>query len=179
MQVIKTKFKGLIIYKRPSFKDSRGYFRELFLEKNLRKKFIFDYFSLSKKDVIRGLHLQFKNPQAKIISVISGKIFDVVLDCRKNSKTFGKHFAMNLSAKDNTSLYIPEGFAHGFCSLTDNTVLYYKNSDYRIKKYEVGILWKDKDLDIRWAVKKPIISLSDRKNLSFNKFLNIKNFKKM
>ena len=179
MKIIKTKFKGLLIIKRPTYLDSRGYLKELFEQKKFRKKFIFDYFSVSKKNVIRGLHLQFKNPQAKIISVISGKIFDVVLDCRKNSKTFGKHFAMNLSAKDNTSLYIPEGFAHGFCSLTDNTVLYYKNSDYRIKKYEVGILWKDKDLDIRWPVKKPIISSRDRKNLSFNKFLNSKNFKKM
>ena len=179
MKIIKTKFKGLIILKRPTYFDNRGFLKELFEQKKFRKKFIFDYFSVSKKNVIRGLHLQFKNPQAKIISVISGKIFDVVLDCRKNSKTFGKHFAMNLSAKDNTSLYIPEGFAHGFCSLTDNTVLYYKNSHYRIKKYEVGILWKDKDLDIRWPVKKPIISLRDRKNLSFNKFLNSKNFKKM
>ena len=179
MIIVKTKFKGLLIIKRPTHLDSRVYLKQLFEQKKFRKKFIFDYFSVSKKNVIRGLHLQFKNPQAKIISVISGKIFDVVLDCRKNSKTFGKHFAMNLSAKDNTSLYIPEGFAHGFCSLTDNTVLYYKNSDYRIKKYEVGILWKDKDLDIRWPVKKPIISLRDRKNLSFNKFLNSKNFKKM
>ena len=179
MKIVKTKFDGLLIIKRPTYYDNRGFLRELFEQKRFKKKFIFDYFSVSKKNVIRGLHLQFKNPQAKIISVISGKIFDVVLDCRKNSKTFGKHFAMNLSAKDNTSLYIPEGFAHGFCSLTDNTVLYYKNSDYRIKKYEVGILWKDKDLDIRWPVKKPIISSRDRKNLSFNKFLNSKNFKKM
>ena len=179
MKIVKTKFDGLLIIKRPTYYDNRGFLRELFEQKKFKKKFIFDYFSVSKKNVIRGLHLQFKNPQAKIISVISGKIFDVVLDCRKNSKTFGKHFAMNLSAKDNTSLYIPEGFAHGFCSLTDNTVLYYKNSDYRIKKYEVGILWKDKDLDIRWPVKKPIISSRDRKNLSFNKFLNSKNFKKM
>ena len=179
MIIIKTKFKGLLIIKHTRHLDNRGYLKELFEQKKFRKKFIFDYFSVSKKNVIRGLHLQFKNPQAKIISVIAGKIFDVVLDCRKNSKTFGKHFVMNMSAKDNISLYIPEGFAHGFCSLTDNTVLYYKNSDYRIKKYEVGILWKDKDLDIRWPAKKPIISSRDRKNLSFDKFLNSKNFKKM
>ena len=114
-----------------------------------------------------------------MISVLNGKIFDVVLDCRKNSKTFGKHFVIYISAKDNTSLYIPEGFAHGFCSLTNNTFLYYKNSDYRDKKSEIGILWKYKDLNIRWPIKKPIISSKDRKNLSFNKFLNSKNFKKM
>ena len=128
---------------------------------------------------MRGLHLQYKDPQAKIISVISGKIFDVVLDCRKNSKTFGKYFIIKISSKDNVSLYIPEGFAHGFCSLADNTILHYKNSDYRNKNYEMGILWNDKDLNIKWPVKKPLISTRDRKNLSFTKFLNSKNFKKM
>ena len=179
MKIIKTKFKGLLIIKRPTYFDNRGLLKELFEQKKFKKKFIFDYFSVSKKNVIRGLHLQFKKPQAKLISVISGKIFDVALDCRKNSETFGKHFTINMSAKDNTSLYIPEGFAHGFCSLTDYTILYYKNSDYRNKNYEIGISWKDNDLNIRWPIKKPIISSRDRKNISFNKFLNSKNFKKM
>ena len=133
MKIIKTKFKGLLIIKRPTYADSRGYLRELFEQKKFKKKFIFDYFSLSKKNVIRGLHLQYKDPQTKIITVISGKIFDVVLDCRKNSKTFGKYFTLKISSKDNFSLYIPEGFAHGFCSLADNTILHYKNSDYRNK----------------------------------------------
>ena len=179
MKIIKTKFKGLIILKRPTYFDNRGFLKELFEQKRFKKKFIFDYFSVSKKNVIRGLHLQYQTPQAKLISVLSGKIFDVVVDCRKNSKTFGKYFDMYISAKDNTSLYIPEGFAHGFCSLTNNTVVHYKNSDYRNKKNEVGILWEDKDLNIKWPIKKPIISSRDRKNLSFNKFLNSKNFKKM
>ena len=179
MKIIKTKFKGLLILKRPTYFDNRGFLKELFEQKKFKKKFIFDYFSVSKKNVIRGLHLQYKTPQTKLISVLSGKIFDVVVDCRKNSKTFGKHFYMYISAKDNTSLYVPEGFAHGFCSLTNNTVVYYKNSNYRNKKNEVGILWEDKDLNIKWPIKKPIISSRDRKNLSFDKFLNSKNFKKM
>ena len=179
MKIIKTKFKGLLIIKRPTYVDSRGFLRELFEQKKFKKKFVFDYFSLSKKNVIRGLHLQYKDPQTKIITVISGKIFDVVLDCRKNSKTFGKYFTLKISSKDNFSLYIPEGFAHGFCSLADNTILHYKNSDYRNKNYDMGILWNDKDLNIKWPVKKPIISLRDRNNLSFKKFLNSKNFKKM
>ena len=179
MKIIKTKFKGLLIIKRPTHVDSRGFLRELFEQKRFKKKFIFDYFSLSKKNVMRGLHLQYKDPQSKIISVISGKIFDVVLDCRKNSKTFGKYYTIKISSKDNVSLYIPEGFAHGFCSLADNTILHYKNSDYRNKNYEMGILWNDKELNIKWPVKKPFISSRDRKNLSFNKFLNSKNFKKM
>ena len=129
--------------------------------------------------MIRGLHLQYKDPQTKIITVISGKIFDVVLDCRKNSKTFGKYFTLKISSKDNFSLYIPEGFAHGFCSLADNTILHYKNSDYRNKNYDMGILWNDKDLDIKWPIKKPLISSKDKKNLSFNEFLNSIIFKKI
>ena len=179
MKIIKTKFKGLLIIKRPTYVDNRGFLRELFEQKKFKKKFVFDYFSLSKKNVIRGLHLQYKDPQTKIITVISGKIFDVVLDCRENSKTFGKYFTIKISSKDNVSLYIPEGFAHGFCSLADNTILHYKNSDYRNKNYDMGILWNDKDLDIKWPIKKPLISSKDKKNLSFNEFLNSIIFKKI
>ena len=179
MKIIKTKFEGLLIIKRPTYYDNRGFLRELFEQKKFKKKFIFDYFSLSKKNVIRGLHLQYRKPQVKIISVISGRIFDIVLDCRKNSKTFGKYYTMNISSKDNVSLYIPEGFAHGFCSLTNNTILHYRNSNYRNKKYEIGILWKDRDLNIKWPVKNPLISLRDKRNITFSKFLDSKNFKKM
>ena len=174
MKIIKTKFKGLLIIKRPTHNDNRGFLKELFEQNKIKKNFIFDYFSLSKKNVIRGLHLQLKKPQAKLISVITGKIFDVVLDCRKGSPTFGKYFSIYISAKDNTSLYIPDGFAHGFCSLANDTVLHYKNSNYRNKKYEAGILWNDKDLKIQWPIKKPIISLKDKKNISFNEFLKVK-----
>ena len=84
------------------------------------------------------------------------KIFDVALDCRKNSKTFGKYFSIILSEKDNTSLFIPEGFAHGFCSLSNNTVLHYKCTNYRDEKSETGVLWNDKDLNIDWGTKNPI-----------------------
>ena len=179
MKIIKTKFKGLLVIKRPTHNDNRGFLKELFEQKKFKKKFIFDYFSLSKKNVIRGLHIQLKKPQAKMVSVIRGKIFDVVLDCRKGSSTFGKYFTINISANDNTLLYIPEGFAHGFCSLANDTVLFYKNSNYRNKKYETGILWNDKDLRIKWPIKNPIISSKDKKNLNFSKFLNSINFKKL
>jgi len=179
MKIIKTKFKGLLVIKRPTHIDNRGFLKELFEQRKFKKKFIFDYFSLSKKNVIRGLHIQLKKPQAKMVSVIRGKIFDVVLDCRKGSSTFGKHFTINISANDNTLLYIPEGFAHGFCSLANDTVLFYKNSNYRNKKYETGILWNDKDLRIKWPIKNPIISSKDKKNLNFSKFLNSINFKKL
>ncbi len=178
MRIIKTKFEGLLIIKRPSHKDNRGFFRELFQQKFLKKKFIFDYLSSSKKNVIRGIHIQLKKPQAKLITVFSGRIFDVVLDCRKKSKTFGKYFTIDMSFKDNISLYIPEGFAHGFCSLSDNTILHYKCTNYRDKKSETGIIWNDNYLSINWPIKRPVISFKDKKNFKFIEFLKNKNFKK-
>lgn len=170
MKIIKTKFKDLLIYKKDTFEDKRGYFRELYLQKHFKIKFPFDVMSKSKKNVIRGLHLQIANSQAKLITVLKGKIFDVSLDCRIKSKTFGKHFSINLSENDNTSLLIPKGFAHGFCSLSDNTILHYKCSDYRSQNSEQGILWNDNNLEIKWPVKNPILSPKDKNNLSFESF---------
>ena len=167
MSIIKTKFSGLVIYKRETFTDKRGNFRELFSKKDLNKKFVFDYYSLSKKNVLRGLHLQLKKPQGKLITVLSGKIFDVALDCRPKSKTFGQFYTVELSEKENTSLYIPEGFAHGFCSLANNTLLHYRSTNYRDKNSEIGVKWNDKDLNINWNIKSPILSKKDNKNLNF------------
>ena len=171
MKIIQTNFKDLKIYQKLSFKDQRGYTRELFSNKLLNKKFPFDLISLSKKDVIRGLHLQIKKPQGKFITVLRGKIFDVVVDCRKKSKTFGKYFSIILSEKKNISLYIPEGFAHGYCSLTKNSLIHYKMTNYRHSKLEKGILWNDKTINIKWPIKKPIISIKDKKNMTFNKYI--------
>ena len=170
MKIIKTKFKGLFLYKKDTFSDNRGFFRELFLQKNIKKNFPFDVISLSNKNVIRGLHIQLKNPQGKLLTVLSGKIFDVALDCRKRSKTYGKIFTMYLSHKDNTSLYIPEGFAHGFCSLERNTLLHYKCTNYRNSKSEKGILWNDDKLKIKWPINKAIISDKDKSNFTFKDF---------
>ena len=168
MKIIKTNFKDLFLYKRDTYKDNRGYFRELFTENFLKIKFPFDMMSFSKKNVIRGLHLQHIKPQGKLLTVLSGKLFDVALDCRRKSKTYGKHFSIILSAKDNTSLYVPAGFAHGFCSLEDNTILHYKCTKYRHAKSEIGIMWNDPELKIHWPKKKFIISDKDKKNLSFS-----------
>ena len=173
MKIIKTKFKDLKVFKKDTFKDSRGYFRELFLNNIINKKFPFDVMSFSKKNVLRGLHLQIKKPQGKFVTVLRGKIFDVALDCRKNSKTFGKHFSIILSEDENTSLYIPEGFAHGFCSLSNNTVMHYKCTSYRDKKSEIGILWSDKHLKINWSIKKPLLSKKDKNNISFTDFIDL------
>ena len=120
---------------------------------------------------MRGLHLQTKKAQAKLITVMSGEIYDICVDCRINSRTFGKHFSIKLSAKENRSILIPDGFAHGFYTLTDNVILHYKCSNYRDKNTETGILWNDKDLKIKWPCKKPIISTKDKQNLKFNDFV--------
>lgn len=170
VKIIETKFKDLKIYKKKTFKDKRGYFRELFLQKHFNEQFPFDVMSYSKKNVIRGLHLQLKNPQSKLVTVLKGKIFDVCLDCRKQSKTFGKYYSIFLSDDENKSILIPKGFAHGFCSLTDNVILHYKCSQYRDQNSEKGILWNDKELGINWPIKKPIISNKDSCNLTFNVF---------
>lgn len=173
MEIIKTDFKDLKIYNKISHNDKRGYTRELFNNNFFKKKFPFDLLSLSKKNVIRGLHLQIKKPQGKFISVLKGKVFDVALDCRKKSNTFGKYFSIILSEKKNNSLFIPEGFAHGFCSLSDYSLLHYKMTEYRYEEFEKGILWNDKDIDIKWPIKKPIISDKDKKNITFKSFLKI------
>ena len=168
--ISKTKFKGLIIIKNKSFKDKRGYFKELFREKEINKKFPFIVMSLSKKNVIRGLHLQKKSTQGKYISVIKGKIFDVALDLRKSSKTFGKYFSIFLSEKNSISVYIPPGFAHGFCGLQKENYMIYSCTNYRHQKSEIGIKFNDKDLNIKWPIKNPILSKKDRNNLSFQDF---------
>ena len=170
MKIIKTKFKDLIIIEKKYFADSRGYFLELYKKKIIRKNLPFSCISFSKKNVIRGLHLQTTNTQAKYVSVLKGKILDVVLDLRKNSKTFGKVFKIILSEKNSKSIYIPEGFAHGFCGLDNENYMLYSCSNYRNKKSEIGIAWNDKDLKIKWPNKRNIISEKDKNNLTFRDF---------
>ena len=135
--------------------------------------------SYSKKGVLRGLHIQTKNSQAKYLTVTHGKIFDVALDCRKKSKTFGKFFTIYLSENVNTSLYIPPGFAHGFCSLSKKSLLHYKCTNYRDIKSETGILWNDSELKINWPNNNFIISNKDKKNHTFRDLINSKEFKKI
>ncbi len=173
MKIIKTKIKDLIIIKKKTFKDKRGYLRELYRKNIISKNFIFEILSRSKKNTLRGLHLQSKEPQGKYVTVLNGKIFDVAVDLRKNSKTFGKHVSIILSGKQNISFYIPPGFAHGFCALENDTIVHYKCTKYRNAKSEVGINWNDPDLNIKWPIKKPVISYKDKNNLSFKEYINI------
>ena len=170
MKLIKTKIKDLLIIKTDIYNDKRGFFKEIEKFKILKKKFIFDCLSFSKKHTLRGLHLQKRNPQAKIITVAQGKILDVVVDLRKKSKTYGKYFSIEISHDSDFSLFIPEGFAHGFMCLSKTCIIYYKCTNYRDQKSEVTLKWDDPDLKIKWPNAKPILSKKDREGLLFSSF---------
>tara|TARA_B100001741_G_scaffold292213_1_gene272909 strand:+ start:1479 stop:2003 length:525 start_codon:yes stop_codon:yes gene_type:complete len=170
--IVKTKFKDLFIYKNKSFKDKRGYFKELVKEIVIKKKLPFTVMSYSKKNVIRGLHIQTKKSQGKFISVLKGKIYDVALDLRKNSKTFGEVFTCILSEKNSQSIYIPPGFAHGFCGLNKENYIIYSCTKYRNASSERAIKYNDKKLSINWPVKKPIVSKKDRNAMTFFEYKN-------
>ena len=166
MKLINTKIKDLKIIKTQIYKDKRGYLKEVYQNRLIKKiNFVFDVMSFSKKNVLRGLHIQIKKSQAKIITVTHGKIFDVAVDLRKNSKTFGKHYSIIITDKSNFSFYIPKGFAHGFLCLSQNCTINYKCSEYRNPKSEATLDWQDKELGIKWPIKKPIISQKDKNGL--------------
>ena len=164
-------FKNLKVINNMSFKDKRGYFKELLIEKKIKKKFPFLVMSYSKKNVIRGLHLQLNNSQGKYVSVIKGKIFDVCVDLRKDSKTFGKYFSVIISEKNSKSIFVPPGFAHGFCALDKENYVIYSCTKYRDAKSEVAINFNDRKLKIKWPVKKAIVSKKDKSAISFNEYL--------
>ena len=170
MKIIKTKIKDLLIIKTKIYKDDRGFFKEVEKNQLLKKKFIFDCLSFSKKNTLRGLHLQRRKSQAKIITVVDGKILDVVVDLRKKSKTYGKHFAIEISQNSDFSLFIPENFAHGFLCLSKTCTVYYKCTNYRNEKTETTIKWNDRDLKIKWPVKKPILSSKDSAGIAFSEY---------
>ncbi len=171
MRVKKTKFQGLVVLNGTKHQDQRGYLRELVIEKLIKKKFKFQITSLSKKNVLRGLHYQIKKPQGKLISVIKGEIFDVAVDLRKNSKTFGKHFSIRLSEKNCTSVFIPPGFAHGFQSLKEENIVCYSCTDYRSPNNERSLKYDDPKLNIKWPSKRPNISLKDKNAENFDSLI--------
>ena len=171
MELKNLKIKGLKIIKSKIYRDKRGYLREIFKNKILKDDFIFDVMSYSKKNVLRGLHIQTEKLQAKIITVTHGKILDVAVDLRKNSKTFGKYFSIIISQNSEFSFYIPKGFAHGFLCLSKECTVNYRCSQYRHKKSETTLNWDDKEVGIKWPIKKPILSTKDKngKNLGYFK----------
>ena len=170
MKKIKTGIKDLFILQGKKFVDKRGWLKETFKESYFNKKMVFSITSKSKKNVLRGLHLQTKKSQDKIITCLKGKILDVAVDLRKNSKTFGEHHKMIISEKNSKSFFIPRGFAHGFLGLDKENIVHYSCSNYRDPKSEVSIKWNDTDLKINWGLKKPIISKKDKAALTLKEF---------
>ncbi len=173
IRITKTTLDGVLVIEPDLYNDDRGYFFELW---NARKfdghgievNYVQDNVSFSKKNVLRGLHYQFPKPQAKLVSVLSGEIFDVAVDIRKGSPTFGKWFSVILSDKNKKQLFIPAGFAHGFCVTSDNATVMYKCDEYYASDCEHTIVWSDKSLAIDWPSKAPILSSKDKNGTTIN-----------
>ena len=149
---------GLYVIEPTVFADERGYFMETYHQKDMEEaglnlKFVQDNQSMSTKGVLRGLHFQKQYPQGKLVRVVRGAVYDVAVDLRKDSKTFGKWFGVELSAENKKQFYIPEGFAHGFLVLTDEAEFCYKCTDFYHPNDEGGIAWNDEELGIQWPIK--------------------------
>ena len=164
----KTHLEGLLLIKPNVHKDKRGYFYEnyrdeLFEANGLPTNFRQDNQTKSVKGTLRGLHYQMKYPQGKLVRVSLGMVYDVAVDLRKNSPTFGQHFGLNLTDKDHIQMYIPPGFAHGFCVLSDQAIFQYKCTEIYHPEDEYGIRWDDSQISINWSITDPVISERDLK----------------
>ena len=176
MEIEEKEIKGLIEIFPKVFGDQRGFFLETFnasryndILRNIQ--FVQDNFSSSNKGVLRGLH--FQNPpysQGKLVQVITGSALDVAVDLRRNSETYGQHVKVLLSSEKRNQFWIPEGFAHGFIALEDNTIFSYKCTNYYNPQSEVTILWNDRNLNIDWQIDNPIISPKDKEGVLFKDF---------
>jgi len=174
MKIIATDIPDVLVIEPRVFGDDRGFFYESFNQKvweektGLRMTFVQDNHSRSKRNVLRGLHYQIKQPQGKLMRVIAGEVFDVAVDIRKSSPTFGRWVGFTLSAENKRIMWIPEGFAHGFLVLSDFAEFLYKTTDYWAPEYERTIIWNDSDLGIRWPLKvPPVLSSKDCDGLGF------------
>lgn len=165
MKVTDAPLAGLKIIEPDIFTDNRGYFSEVFQQKRYAElglpPFVQDNISRSKRHVIRGLHYQLPNPQGKLVWVSRGTVLDVIVDIRIHSETFGQWFSIQLDDQKGTQLYIPPGFAHGFCVLSEEADFYYKCTDFYSPGNEHGIAWNDKNLAIDWPIDHPILSRKD------------------
>ena len=166
MIVEKTSLEGLLLIKPDVHEDKRGYFYEnyrdeLFEENGLPTDFRQDNQTKSVKGTLRGLHYQLKYPQGKLVRVSLGMVYDVAVDIRKTSPTFSQYFGVNLTDKDHLQMYIPPGFAHGFCVLSDQAIFQYKCTEIYHPEDEVGIRWDDPHISINWSITDPVISDRD------------------
>jgi dTDP-4-dehydrorhamnose 3,5-epimerase len=166
MKVTQTRLPGVLIIEPEAFGDARGFFLETFSQKRyeqagIKLPFVQDNVSLSAKNVLRGLHFQYPKGQGKLVQVLSGEVFDAAVDIRAGSPTFGQWVADNLSVSNHKQLYIPPGFAHGFCVLSDTAIFSYKCTEYYDPAAEGGIIFNDPDINIPWPVQTPIVSVKD------------------
>lgn len=177
MEIIKGKLPGLLKLKPKLFNDGRGYFyesfnKQRFIEQGIESEFVQDNQSMSNKGVLRGLH--FQNPpfaQGKLVRVINGAVLDVAVDIRLNSPTYGQWESIELTEENKMMYWIPVGFAHGFLTLRNNTILAYKCTQYYDKASEGSILWNDPDLNINWNIVNPILSQKDKQARIFENFV--------
>ncbi|MBB1318450.1 dTDP-4-dehydrorhamnose 3,5-epimerase [Shewanella sp. SR43-4] len=166
MNIIKTKIKDLLIIEPKVFGDDRGFFYETFQAERYKAAgidadFVQDNRSRSSQGVLRGLHFQKTKPQGKLVTVTDGEVFDVAVDLRPGSETFGQHEAIILTGQNKLQFYVPPGFAHGFCVLSDTADFQYKCTDYYDPSDESGLLWNDPSLQIQWPLSKPLLSDKD------------------
>ena len=179
MEVIETPLKGLVVLKPKVFEDSRGYFFEsynknAFAQVGLNLNFVQDNQSLSQKGVLRGLHFQNQpHAQGKLVRVITGAVLDVAVDIRKNSPTYGQWFGLELTASNKWMMFIPEGFAHGFETLEDNTIFSYKCTNFYNKASEGCLLWNDPDIGVNWKSDKPLLSEKDLEGTLIKNFSSL------
>jgi dTDP-4-dehydrorhamnose 3,5-epimerase len=167
MKVIATSLPDVLIIEPRLFNDKRGFFmetyhQERYTEAGIGSIFVQDNLSHSSRGTLRGLHYQHPHPQAKLVQVTRGSIYDVAVDVRRGSPTFGRWTGVDLSDENHRQLFVPEGFAHGFCVLSDSAEVIYKCSDFYTPEAERGILWSDPGLDIDWPVNTPLLSDKDR-----------------
>lgn len=174
MNIIGTSLKGVFIIEPDVYCDHRGYFMESYnkrnyLEHKIHSEFVQDNISYSTKNILRGLHYQLKQPQAKLVQVLLGEVFDVIVDVRIGSPQFGQWVGVVLSENNRKQCYISEGFAHGFCVMSDHALFHYKCSDYYAPKDEYGVLWNDSAIGISWPISEPILSDKDRQYTALEK----------
>ncbi|PXF58833.1 MAG: dTDP-4-dehydrorhamnose 3,5-epimerase [Deltaproteobacteria bacterium] len=169
MKFTKTAFPDIFLIEPDVFKDTRGFFMETYNQKNyaeagIDQEFVQDNYSHSKYGILRGLHYQLKNAQGKLVFVITGEIFDIVVDIRIGSPRFGQWLGTYLSAKNKQQIFVPEGYAHGFIVLSESVDVIYKCTDFYTPGDEYGIFWADPSIGIDWPIKNPVLSDKDSKN---------------
>jgi len=167
MEIIDLPLKGLKLFKPSVYRDSRGFFLETYRVENFLKEgfsvdFVQDNHSFSMKNCLRGMHFQEGNTQDKMVFVVEGKVFDVAVDIRPNSPTYGKWEGVILDGEHHHQLFIPRGFAHGFCVLSEKAHVYYKVSRYYKASQEKGFRWNDPDINIKWPISNPKLSKKDK-----------------